>query len=116
MESEPERLYIPVPHREERSRLEERMKGMPALLILSLSALAWAGAAGPLAGKGNKDSTPITQDKFDTSPEKFKCLEHCQKPILQCLTHCGNQGSCVEQCHGDELAHCADTCGMVRKK
>ncbi|MFL5348469.1 MAG: hypothetical protein ACJ8AT_27040 [Hyalangium sp.] len=93
------------------------MKGLPALLILSLSALAWAGAAGPRTGKSRKDdSTPLTQDKFDTSPEKFTCLEHCQKPILDCMSHCNNKAACADQCHGEQLAQCPESCGMVKKK
>ncbi len=92
------------------------MKSMPALLILSLSALAWAGAPGALMGRSRKDSTPITQDTFDTSPEKFKCLERCQKPILDCMSHCKEGASCADQCHGAELAQCADSCGMLKKK
>lgn len=93
------------------------MKGVSALLILLLSALAWAGGSGPVTGKSRKDSsTPLTQDKFDTSPEKFKCLEHCQRPILDCMSHCNTKESCADQCHGDQLAQCADSCGMMKKK
>jgi hypothetical protein len=98
------------------------MKSTLALLCLSLSALAWAGpsgAAAPIAAKPTKHSTPSVPEKsdyFDADPEKFKCLEQCQRPILQCLTRCSDDPECPEKCRGAELARCAETCGMLKKK
>ena len=98
------------------------MKSALALLCLSLSSMAWAGApeaAGPIAAKPKKNSMPTVpkeNDSFDTDKQKFKCLESCQRPILECLTRCSGDQECPEKCHGAELARCTETCGMVKKK
>jgi hypothetical protein len=98
------------------------MKSTLALLCLSLSALAWAGAsdaAVPIAAKPTQHSTPKVPEKndyFDTDPEKARCLESCQRPILKCLTRCSDDPECPEKCNGAELARCAEKCGMLKKQ
>lgn len=99
------------------------MKSTLALLCLSLSALAWAGAPGaavsPLAAAPKTGSTPKVPEKndhFDADPKKFKCLESCQRPILQCMTRCSDDPSCPESCKAPELARCAEKCNMLKKQ
>ncbi len=98
------------------------MKSTLALLCLSLSTLAWAGAAeaaAPISATPKKNSVPKIpkeSDRFDASPQKFECLQSCQRPILECLNRCSGDPECPEKCKGAELAQCAETCGMVKKK
>jgi hypothetical protein len=99
------------------------MKSTLALLCLSLSALAWAGAPDaavpPIAANPTKNAPPKTPEKseyFDADPQKFKCLEQCQRPILQCMTRCSSDPECPEKCKAPELARCAESCNMVKKQ
>jgi hypothetical protein len=99
------------------------MKSTLALLCLSLSAMAWAGAPGaaapPIAASPSKNSTPEVPEKndyFDADPKKFKCLESCQRPILHCMSRCSNDPECPERCKAQDLARCAESCNMLKKK
>lgn len=96
------------------------MKSTVALLCLCLSALAWPGAteaAPPIADKPKRHSMPSIPKKtdgFDADPQKFQCLESCQRPILECMGRCSNEPTCPNQCEAIKLARCAETCGLVK--
>lgn len=98
------------------------MKSTLALLCLFLSALSWPGAteaAAPIAAKPTKHSAPkvpTESDSFDNDPQKFQCLESCQRPVLKCLSRCADDPECPSKCGGAELARCAEKCGLVKKE
>ncbi len=94
------------------------MKLPCALLLLSLSALAWAGPIADEPDKGQQvqveygsaDDEELSSDK-KLDMKAFECVRQCQEPSLRCMQRCNEQPGCVGRCT-EGLDRCIAECGI----